>query len=88
MHALTLGAAQLLGLNELGSLEPGKIADVIVTTHPPTQATAKVTHMFIAGRPVELTSMHTEHYEKFKNRPEPVLPPQKELVGPPSLTTY
>ncbi|RME37748.1 MAG: hypothetical protein D6788_08805, partial [Planctomycetota bacterium] len=57
-----------------------------VTTDTPLQTVSQVTHLFIAGRPVELTSMHTEEYEKFKNRPEPVLPPLRELVGPPNLT--
>ena len=32
-----------------------------------------------------LTSMQTESYEKFRNRPEPDLPPLPELVGPPNL---
>ncbi|MCH8282471.1 MAG: amidohydrolase family protein, partial [Chloroflexi bacterium] len=87
MYALTLGAATLLGIDEdLGSLEEGKIANVIVTTHPPTQTVSRVTHMFIRGMPIELTSLHTENYVKFRDRPEPVLPPEKELVGPPSFT--
>ncbi len=87
-YALTLGAAKILGIDDrTGSIEPGKLADLIVTTHTPLQTVSQVTHMFIAGRPVELTSMHTESYEKFKNRPEPDLPPLPELKGPPNLTT-
>ncbi len=87
LYGLTLGAADILGVaDRLGSLEPGKAADLIVTTHPPTQAVCRVTHMFIKGRPVDLASLHTESYEKFRNRPEPDLPPQKPLAGPPSLT--
>ena len=86
-RALTLGAAGILGVaDRIGSIEVGKVADLIVTTDTPLQAASVVTHMFVAGRPVELTSMHTENYEKFRNRPEPDLPPLPELVGPPSLT--
>ncbi len=87
IYALTLGAAEILGIDDrLGSLEPGKIADIIVTTHEPMQTASQVTHMFIRGNPLGLTSMHTQSYETFRNRPEPDLPPQKELVGPPSFT--
>jgi imidazolonepropionase-like amidohydrolase len=86
-YALTLGAADILGVGDsLGSLEVGKLADVIVTTHDITQTVANVTHMFISGNPVELSSLHTESYEKFRSRPKPALPQQKELIGPPSFT--
>jgi imidazolonepropionase-like amidohydrolase len=86
-HALTLGAADILGIaDRVGTIEVGKRADIIVSTDTPLQATSRVTHMFLAGRPIELTSMHTESYEKFKNRPEPALPPPPDLRGPNSLT--
>jgi imidazolonepropionase-like amidohydrolase len=86
-YALTLGAADILGIaDRVGSIEPGKRADLIVTTDTPIQTVAQVTHMFIDGRPIELTSMQTENYEKFKNRPMPKLPPVPELRGPKSLT--
>jgi imidazolonepropionase-like amidohydrolase len=87
MHALTLGAAEILGIaDEVGSLAPGKVANVIICSGLPIQASAAVTGLFIRGRPVELTSMHTENLEKFRRRPEPKLDPPVELVGPPSLT--
>ncbi|MCH9002236.1 MAG: amidohydrolase family protein [Planctomycetes bacterium] len=86
-HALTLGAAEILGLGDrLGSLEVGKRADIILTTGSPLQATTQVTHVFIAGKPIELSNIHTEMYEKFEKRPPPTLPPLPELVGPPNLT--
>ena len=86
-YALTLGAAEILGIaDQVGSIEVGKQADLIVTTDTPLQAVSRVTHMFIDGRPVELTSRHTELYEKFKNRPNPKLDPAPELIGPPNLT--
>jgi len=84
---LTLGAAEILGVaDRLGSIEPGKRADLIVTTDTPLQTVAHVTHMFIDGRPINLSSMQTESYEKFKNRPSPKLPPATDLRGPKSLT--
>lgn len=87
-YALTLGAAEILGIAErVGSLEPGKQADVIVTSGSPAQTVTVVSHMFIDGRPINLSSMHTENYEKFKNRPAPKLPPARtDLKGPRSLS--
>ncbi len=87
-YALTLGAAEIFGIaDRVGSIEVGKHADLIVTTATPLQTVSQVTHMFIDGRPIELTSMHTESYTKFKNRPAPKLPPSRtDLRGPKSMT--
>ncbi|MCH7721089.1 MAG: amidohydrolase family protein [Planctomycetes bacterium] len=87
VYALTLGPAKILGVDDrVGSIEPGKVADLIVTTHSPIQTVCQVTHMFIDGVPVELGSKHTDDYVRFKNRPPPTLPPGPELRGPRSLT--
>lgn len=87
MRAVTLGAAEILGVDrDLGSLQKGKLANVIVTSDWPIQVTAGVTHMFIRGRPVELSSVQTENIQRFERRPDPVLPPLPPLAGPPSLT--
>jgi imidazolonepropionase-like amidohydrolase len=88
-YAVTAGAADILGVGDrLGSIEIGRVADVIVTNDSPLQAGAVVTHMFISGRPVDLSTMQTESYERFRNRPAPTLPPPAAaLDGPPNLTT-
>jgi imidazolonepropionase-like amidohydrolase len=86
-YALTRGAAEILGVaGERGSIEVGKMADLIVTTSSPVQAVNQVTHMFIDGRPIDLSNMHEENYEKFMSRPNPHLPPPKDLRGPKNLT--
>jgi adenine deaminase len=87
-YAVTLGAAEILGIaDRVGSIEIGKQADLIVTTDTPLQTTSQITHMFIDGRPIELTSLHTESYDKFKNRPAPKLPPERtDLRGPKSMS--
>jgi len=41
--------------------------------------------MFMAGKPVELTSLHEESYEKFEHRPKPELTPPGPLRGPPPM---
>jgi len=87
-RALTLGAAEILALaDRVGSIEPGKYADLIVTTDTPLQTVALVTHVFIDGEPIDLSNMHEENYLKFRSRPAPKLPPAVvELRGPKSLT--
>ena len=72
--------------DRVGSIEVGKHADLIVTTDTPLQTVSRVTHVFIDRRPIELTSVHTELYEKFKNRPRPTLAPAPDLIGPPNLS--
>ncbi len=87
--SITLNAAKILGkADEIGSLEPGKIADVIVTSGEVCQASSRTVASFIAGHPIELTSKHEESFERFTNRPEPNLPPEPAaLNGPPPMHT-
>jgi len=55
LKALTIYPAQILGVGEqLGSLEKGKIANIIVTTGDPLDRNTRVRHLFIDGRPVEV----------------------------------
>ncbi|MHC4846159.1 MAG: amidohydrolase family protein [Planctomycetota bacterium] len=69
MFALTAGAARVLGFaDEMGSLTPGKRADVIVTDDSPLQVLASFQHIFIGGRDVGLESRHTRLYERYRAR--------------------
>ncbi len=70
--ALTSNTAKIFGIDsQLGSLEPGKRADLIVTDRSPLQATSNVIHMFIGGRPVDIDdNMHTQLYKKYLRRVE------------------
>lgn len=85
-YAITLGAARILGIDDkTGSIEPGKRANLIVTTGHPCQASTRVLYEFIDGRPVLLESRHTRNDLKFRNRPRPDLPPPPNLRGPPPM---
>ncbi len=86
LRAMTLSAAEILGVQrELGSLEPGKIANVVISTRHPCQTTNVVEAVFVEGRPASLMSKHSRQAEQFLNRPAPALPPPAEtLAGPPS----
>jgi imidazolonepropionase-like amidohydrolase len=70
LKAVTLYPAEILGVaDQLGSIDKGKIANVIVTDGDPLEILTQVKHLIIAGREVPLTSRHTELYEKYKARP-------------------
>jgi imidazolonepropionase-like amidohydrolase len=88
LRAVTINAAKILRLDaQVGSIEPGKTADVIITTGDPLQANTRTVGMFMAGKPIELTSLHERNYERFSNRPAPKLPPVGELRGPKAMHT-
>ena len=51
LRALTLNAAQILGVGDrLGSIEPGKIANLVVTDGDPFDEKTKVKMVFVDGR--------------------------------------
>lgn len=69
LKALTINSAQILGAGEqLGSIEKGKIADLILTDGDPMEAKTNIKQMFIAGREVNLESRHTREFEKWMGR--------------------
>ena len=75
MKALTLWPAEFLGYgDQLGSIETGKIANLIVTDGSPLEITTHVEHLIINGREVSTDNMHERLYEKYKSRPLPASP--------------
>lgn len=69
LRALTAGAAAILGLEqEVGTLTPGKRADVIVTDGSPLQITTQMKAVYIGGRDVGLETRHTRLYERYRQR--------------------
>lgn len=72
LRAITLAPAQMLGLDDVvGSIEPGKLANLVVSRGDPLEIRSEVTHVFIKGQPIALTSRHTQLYEKYRTRPKP-----------------
>ena len=70
LRAITLDAATILGVaDRVGSLEPGKLANLFIATGDPMEMKTQFTHIFINGRNVGLKSKHTELYERFSSRP-------------------
>jgi imidazolonepropionase-like amidohydrolase len=70
LKALTINSASILGAgDQLGSIEKGKSADLILTDGDPMEARTSIKQMFIAGREVSLESRHTREYDKWMKRP-------------------
>ena len=70
LKAVTIYPAEIFGIaDRVGSIEQGKIANLIVTDGDPLEIRTQIKHVFINGRDIPLTSRHTELYEKYKARP-------------------
>lgn len=69
LRSVTLYPAQILGVGDrLGSIDAGKIANVVVTDGDILDARTNVKYVFIDGRMIPLTSRHTELFDSFKDR--------------------
>lgn len=72
LKALTINPARIWGVaDQLGSIEPGKMATLIVTTGDPLDVRTQIKHVFIQGEATPMDDRHTKLYEKFRNRPKP-----------------
>ncbi len=70
LKAITLAPAQIFGLDkELGTLEVGKIANIIVTSGDPLEVTTQVRYVFINGQLTSLENRHLQLYEHYSKRP-------------------
>ena len=70
LKALTINAAEMLGVGDrIGSIEAGKIANLIVAKGDPLEARTQLTHVVIAGRDVPLANRQLELYERYSKRP-------------------
>lgn len=69
LKSVTLHPAQILGVNELGSIEVGKIANLIVTDGDPLETRTQVKHLIINGRIASTDNKHKQLYEKYLARP-------------------
>jgi imidazolonepropionase-like amidohydrolase len=70
LKSITLYPAQMLGVGDrLGSIEPGKIADLIVADGDPLEITTRVEQVYIAGRPVSMETRQSRLFEKYDGRP-------------------
>ena len=69
LRAITFYPARILGLEDrLGSLEVGKIADVVVSDGDILEPTSRVTHVLIDGELQEVGNRQTGLYERYRAR--------------------
>lgn len=70
LRAVTLGPAEILGVaDRYGSLEPGRVANVVVWSGDPLEFSTAVEHVIIRGREIPLTSRQTELLERYRTLP-------------------
>ena len=70
LKSITLYPAQILGVGDrLGSIEPGKIADLIVTTGDPLEFSTQVEQVYINGKATSMETRQTRLFHKYDARP-------------------
>ncbi len=69
LKSVTLYPAQILGIDsQLGSIETGKVANIVVTDGDLLEPRTNIKYIFIGGRMIPLTSRHTRLFDAFKDR--------------------
>lgn len=70
IRCLTINPARVFGIDDrVGSLKPGKDADLFITTGDPLDIRSEVKHLFINGREVDLSNWWEDLYKTWKKRP-------------------
>jgi imidazolonepropionase-like amidohydrolase len=70
LEALTINAARIWGVEkDLGSIEAGKLANLVLTDGNILEPRTNVKQLFIKGNSLPPTSKHSELYETYKARP-------------------
>ena len=69
LHSVTLGAARVLGIDkQVGSLDVGKHANIVILDGSPLQVTSQVKGVFVDGRPFRPESRQTRFYQRYRRR--------------------
>ena len=69
LKAVTITPARIFGVGDrLGSIEPGKQANLFVTDGDPFETKTSVFHLFIQGYQIPLESRHTKLFDEFLDR--------------------
>jgi imidazolonepropionase-like amidohydrolase len=69
LKAVTINPAEIWGhAKDIGSVEKGKFADLIVTTGDPLEIQTQLKYLFIKGHEVSLQNKQTKLYERYMSR--------------------
>jgi len=70
LRSVTLSTAEAAGVaDRYGSLDPGKVANVVVWSGDPLEFSSRVTHLYIRGKEIPLTSRQTELLDRYRTLP-------------------
>jgi len=69
LKAVTIYPAEIFGLEDMyGSVEEGKVANLIVSTGDPFETRTQIMHVFIEGYRIPLSNRHIRLYQEFLER--------------------
>lgn len=69
LKGVTINPAEIFGVDHLmGSLEKGKVANIVLADGDILELRTNIKHVFIDGREMDLSTKFTELLEKFKKR--------------------
>ena len=69
IRALTQDAADILGVGaQIGSIQAGKLGNLVIADGDPCELTSNIRYVFINGQPVPLTSKHTRLRDQYLER--------------------
>jgi imidazolonepropionase-like amidohydrolase len=70
LRSVTLSTAEAAGVaDRYGSLEAGKVDNVVVWSGDPLEFSSKVNHLYIRGREIPLVSRQTELLDRYRTLP-------------------
>ena len=69
LKGVTIYPAEIFGIDDkVGSLEKGKLANIVLTDGDILEMRTQIKHVFIEGKESDLSSVYTELLEKYKKR--------------------
>jgi imidazolonepropionase-like amidohydrolase len=70
LNAVTRNPAEILGVGDrFGTIEEGKVANLIVTDGDPLNITTQIRYLFIKGELTPTDNKHQQLYDKYLARP-------------------
>lgn len=75
LRAVTINTAEIFGVaGRLGTIEAGKLGNLMITDGDPLEIQTQVEYVFINGIPVDTNNRHRRLWEHFRVRPQPEAP--------------
>jgi hypothetical protein len=69
IRAMTLDAAKILGVDsQVGSIETGKLANLVVISGDPLEIKSRIRNVIIAGKDLVLDSKQTDQFKRYMSR--------------------